>query len=211
MIEPIFTQRNAAALTNVIERDAVSYQKARDSALLHRALSLALESAFRFGQDMPVGAVTANQTEITGRSFASDRRLDWQPMHAERYAVIDTLYNRHFSSAPDTLVVTIEPCDDCQDFIADPRWLGGAIRRVGFGISRAEVAERGLVRPHEETAAERVARIGYPYEVFQVEDEDLRKMGGIILDHVQRNTATGRVSIDAEGLNEEVIAFNVLG
>lgn len=209
MLEPIFTARNEAAKLHVIDGDPDSVRKAKDAALLHRAIGLALESAFRFGRDFPVGAVAANDESITGRYYASDHRLDWPQVHAEVMAIIDSAYNR-FIARPDTLVVTLEPCDNCQDFIGTRRdW--AQITRVGFGITRAEVAERGLVKPHNETAEERVARLGYPYEVFKIEDEMLQKAGGIILDHVQRDTSSGRVSIDTENLNEALIELNVHG
>src|SRR3989344_3582791 len=197
MHEPIFTARNEAAKRHMKEGDPVSYRKALDAALLHRAIGLAIESAFRFGQDLPVGAVAANDNWITGRYYSSDGRLSWPPMHAEVMALIDSEYNR-FVSIPDTLVVTLEPCDRCQDSIASTDWC--RIKRVGFGISREEVAERGLVIPYEETIFERTARLGYAYELFKVDDDQLYKAGGLILDFVQRDVANGSVRVDKEKL-----------
>jgi len=207
MLEPIFTDRNEAARALIVPGDAESLKKARDSALLHRATELAIESAFMHGKDLPVGAVAANNLWITGRYYASDKRLDWPPVHAEVMALIDSEYNRDVSLGPDTLMVTVEPCNNCQDFIAGQDW--GHITRVGFGLTRNEMAEKGLVKPHNETIFERVARLGYPYEVFKVEDEQLHKAGGIILDFVRRDTATGLTTIDTQGLTAALTALNL--
>lgn len=207
MLEPIFTDRNEAARALIVPGDAESLARARDSALLQRATELAIESAFMYGKDLPVGAVAANSLWITGRYYASDKRLNWPSVHAEVMALIDSEYNRDVSLGPDTLVVTVEPCNDCQDFIASQDC--GRITRIGFGLTRGEVAEKGLVKPHDESIFERVARLGYPYEVFKIEDEELHKAGGIILDFVRRDTATGLTTIDTEGLTTALSALNI--
>lgn len=208
MIEAIFTPRSEFAKRHIKEGDPDSLKKARYAALLHRAIGLAIESAFRFGQDLPAGAVVANDHSITGRYYASDVRLDWTPMHAEVMALIDSAYN-DTAGDPNTLVVNLEPCDNCQDFIAKRDW--GRIERVGFGISREELADRGLVKPHDETIYERVARLDYPFEVFQIQDDELHKAGSVILDHVQRDISTGIVRVDTERLNEALIELNTFG
>ena len=208
MLEPIFTDWNQAANRHITEEDVDSVRKAIDAALLHRATELAIESAFRFGRDLPVGAVTANPSWITGRYYSGDNRLSWPQMHAETMAIIDSAYNRFVTTPPDTLIVTLEPCDNCQDFIANPNWYQD-IKRVGFALPRVEVAERELVKPHSETAIERVTRLGYGYEVFQVEDDQLQKAGRTILDFVKRDLSTGAVVIDTDGLSEALTGLNI--
>jgi pyrimidine deaminase RibD-like protein len=108
MIEAIFTPSSELAKRHIKEDDPGSLKRAHDAALLHRAIGLAIESAFRFGQDLPVGAVVANDHAITGRYYASDVRLDWAPMHAEVMALIDSEYNST-AGDPNTLVVNLEP------------------------------------------------------------------------------------------------------
>lgn len=205
MIEAIFTPQNEFAKRYIVEGDLESVKKARHSALMHRAIGLAIESAFRFGQDLPVGAVAATDEFVTGRYYASDKRLDWPPMHAEQMALIDSEYN-YTHGRPHTLVVNLEPCDSCQDMVASRRWEN--IKHVGFDITREELAERGLVKPHDETIFERVERLGLPFDVFQVEDEELHKANGVILDHVRRDASTGLVVVDTVGLSEALMQLN---
>lgn len=199
MIEPIWHP-----LHGKLTPETPEYMKRRDEALLWRATNLAIESALRFGADLPVGAVAAEGDLIAGRYFASDRRFGGPhtEKHAEVMAILDTKFN--WLQQPDTVVVTIEPCDNCQDFLAAQPGL----KRVGFGLSREEVAEKGLVKPHGESIFERVRRLGYGFEPVLIEDEELRRAGSLILDFAKRDVRSGAVTVDAPGLREAIKALN---
>lgn len=195
-----------AAMPRLNETSPDAMQRARDAALLWRATNLAIEGAFRFGRDLPVGAVAAAGDWVVGRFFASDMRTGFDFMHAEHRAVLDAKMDR-FNPPPDTVVVTAEPCDNCQDFLAGQ----STIRRVAFGLTREELAARGLVKPHSENIFSRALRIGLPYEVAQVDDPDLLKAGRVILDHVVRDINTGLVTVNQQTLHEALVALNEEG
>jgi len=206
MIEPIFTPFNRPAHGYLAETDPRTLEQSRDKALLHRAISLAIESAFSRGQDLPVGAVAASGNMIVGRSVASDRRINIKRAHAEFMAVQDAVMQSLRSGAPkpDTIVVTLEPCDNCQDFLATlPN-----VKRVGFGLSRAQVAENGLVKPHDETIFQRALKVNLPYQIIQIDDPDLQQVGEIVLDHTRRDIHDEHVEIDHNGLRQALISFN---
>lgn len=167
---------------------------------------MAIESAFSFGKDLPVGATAAAGDWTVGRYFASDRRNGYKQMHAEYMAVMDAKMNqlRTRSEAPDTVVVTLEPCGNCQDFFATIP----SMKRVGFGLPRKTASDRGLVKPHEETIFGRALRVGLPYEVVQIDDPNLIETGNIILAHTRRNLETESVEIDHLGLQRALIELN---
>lgn len=203
MREPIYKAENAFALRHGLRGKPADLERTRDAALLWRATTLAIESAFSHGQDLPVGAVAAHRDAIVGRSYASDKRHRYAQMHAEYMAVMDAMANsRNFG--PDTLAVTLEPCDNCQDFIATQP----TIRRVVFGLTRRDAADRGLVKSHDETIFQRALRVGLPYQVMQVDDEALQLAGGVILEHTQRHVASGAVQIDKTGLQAALTRLN---
>lgn len=204
MIEPIFRPGNEAALPQLDDTSPEAMLLARDRALLWRATNLAIESAFRFGEDLPVGAVAAGDNWIVGRYFASDQRNALRPMHAEYMAVTDAYFNRNFAPPVDTVVVTIEPCDNCQDYLA----LQPGIKRVGFGVSRQQVAELGLVKPHDETIFQRALRIGLPYEIIQIDDEQLLTANHTVLGHISRDVNTGKVQVDRIRLQKDLVTLN---
>lgn len=204
VIEPIFRPENEAALPQIGDTSPEAMLLARDRALLWRATNLAIESAFRFGKDLPVGAVIAGGEWIVGRYFASDQRNELRPMHAEYMAVTDAYFNRDFAPPVDTVVVTVEPCDNCQDYLASQP----GIKRVGFSMARQQVAELGLVKPHDETIFQRALRVGLPYEVIQIDDEQLREANRTVLSHVSRDVDTGQVQVDRIGLHEDLVKLN---
>ena len=174
-----------------------AFDRARDEGLMLRATTLAIESALSFGVDLPVGAVVAQRNMIVGRYFASDKRNNISVQHAERMAVLETWLDP-LHAKPDTIGVTIEPCDDCQDFLATQP----SIKRVVFGISRNEVADRGLVKPHTEDIFDRKERLQLPFEVIKLENQRLLQIGGIILDFTTRELYSGIVNVDTTGLIE---------
>lgn len=201
MLEAIFKE-GSEILDRYLAADEQGKLAIRDEALLRRAIELALESAFTYGIDLPVGAVVASGREIVGRWFARDVANRHRFAHAEFMAIGDWQMGKIAvgSPSPDTLVTTIEPCVRCQDAIARVP----SIKRVGFGITRSEVAERGLVTPHDETIFERTKRLGLPYEVVLIDDPMTTAVGGIILDHVSRDREIGAVEVDRDGLVEAI-------
>lgn len=202
MIEPIFVPGNEAALPRLHDTSPTSAIEARDRALLWRATTLAIESALRFGSDLPVGAAAAAGEVIVGRHFASDKRLKHHPAHAEFMAIADAEMTKLRSNTPmpDTVVVTLEPCDDCQDFLASTP----SIKRVSFGLPRSAAEERGLLKKHRETIFERALRVGLPYEIVQIDDPQLLALGNTILDNTHRDPHTEVVTIDSLGLQRSL-------
>jgi pyrimidine deaminase RibD-like protein len=180
-----------------LEQEQPEYSQLRDEALMWRAVSLAVESMETHGIDMPVGAVVAQGNQIVGRSFASDTRFGGQYLwaHAEVMADLDSQVGSFsYHASPDVVAVSLEPCNHCQDYFSRHP----SVRRVLFGISRPEVAERGLVNPHDETIYERVERLGYKFEVAQISGPAL-KAGQAILDFTRRDLRSGVVTVDVEG------------
>lgn len=205
MLESVFTPNNEVVWHDLSDTEE-DRQTARDRALLFRATNLAIENAFSHSIDLPIGAVAARGDWIVGRYIASDHRLNRRQMHAEYMAIQDWQISRisFGAEAPNTLVVSVEPCDDCQDFIATIP----SIDRVGFGLSRSEIEERGLVKKHHETIYERVERLRLPYRVFQIEEPPLLQTGRVILDFTRRNLQTEEVEIDRHGLHQALVELN---
>jgi tRNA(Arg) A34 adenosine deaminase TadA len=203
MREPLFNPHNEVARRHEIPGDELSYLRSIHAAALHRATTLAIESAFIHGIDLPVGAVALDGDQVVGRSFASDVRLGAPSLHAEVMTLLDTEFDT-LRGKPRTVVVTAEPCVSCQDALARHEGVG----HVAYGVSRTEMAEMGLVRPKDETFAERAQRIGLPYTVGQVEDGPLRVAGLTVLGHVKRDIDSGRVRVDRDGLSASLRALN---
>jgi pyrimidine deaminase RibD-like protein len=204
MHEPIFRAENRAAWDGYENMPPEEKLKARDRALLWRATTLAIESAFRFGKDFPVGAVAAKGNEIIGRHFASDKRHGFRELHAERMAVLDAIADSILGEEPDTVIVTLEPCNMCQDFLAT---IPG-VKRVGFGTWRSEVAERELVKPRDENIMSRALRVGLPFEVVHIDDKQLQTAGAVILDNMHRDPQTEEVVVDQESLSRHLRQLN---
>lgn len=206
MIEPLRVAGNSAAWQS-LEVGPQTGQQARDRALLWRATTLAIESAFRFGKDLPVGAVAAVNNTVVGRHFASDRRFGYKHMHAEYMTIADarmTQLKDAGAPTPDTVVVSVEPCNDCQDFLATVP----SIKRVGFGLPRTAVEDKGLIKRHDESIFGRALRLGLPYEVVQIDDPLLHEVGNIILDNTHRDPHSEVVEIDRLGLQRALTEFN---
>lgn len=203
MREPLYNRYNGWLEDTINPDDPSSAQRAQDRAALHRAIILSIESASTYGLDLPVGAVALHRGEVIGRGFANDRRFRQDPFHAEIMAILDTRFDV-MRGQTDTLVTSLEPCNRCQDFVADER----SIKRVAFGLSRAEVAAMGLVRPAQENIFERKERLGLPYEVVQIDDKVLHSVGLTILKHVERDPDSGIVVFDVSSLNDALVAIN---
>ena len=167
-----------------------------------RASVLALESALTHGTDMPCGAVAVRGDRIVGRGFAGDKRLGFDPYHAELAALGDAEMGRITSHAPppDTLVVTFEPCGPCQSIIphACPE-----ITKVYYAVGREDLEERGLLKIRPKIDEGGVD--GY-YE--KLPEGPATWMNRVLLDHVQRDLETGEVTIDTEGLTANIDGTN---
>ena len=169
---------------------------------LKRALGQAVESVWLHGADMPVGAIALHEERIVGVGYASDRRLNDPLLHAEAVAIFDA------SSEPiDTVITTLEPCVQCQDFIADQP----GIKQVAYGLPRLEASNRGLIRHHDETAGERAERMQLPFEIVRLDDPSLRAIGRSILDSVSRNPDTNELEINSKTLLGDMVRLNQLG
>lgn len=163
-----------------------------DVAGMRSALAHAIESAMVYSADMPVGAVAITNGEIVGYGTANDQRKGDPLLHAEVEAVQDALYG-DVPRRPDTIVTTLEPCGQCQDYLAG---IGG-LRRVVFGLPRSEASDRGLVAARPISAAERAKSRGYSFEVVHMDNPSLSTIGKAVLDSVlSRDFETGAVTID---------------
>lgn len=203
MREPLFTPGNAFLKGMIIDGQPETLRSARESAALHRATNLAIESAFSYGIDFPVGAVALQGGDIVGRGFANDTRLGQSVIHAEIMAMLDTRFDV-MGAKPDTLVVTCEPCVQCQDGLSAYH----SLKRVVFGLSRAEISAMGLVKPKDEDIFMRADRLDLPYEVAQSQDEQLKEVGLTIFNFVSRQPDSGEVSVDCQGLSAALRRLN---
>ncbi len=158
---------------------------------LRHAYGLAVAGAITHGVDLPVGAVAMCGGEIVGSGIASDVRLGNPGLHAEVMAVVDA------ASVPvDTLVVTLEPCYRCQDFLAKVPGLA----RVFFGVPRDELEVRELLRPHGEHIADRARRVELPFAVAQIDHPETTRFGLAVLDAVLRDYENDMVVVDQKAL-----------
>lgn len=202
MLSPLFGIEDIRRLRADPDTPPSEITRLRDKSLLITATELAVAGAFKYGTDLPVGAAAAAGDWINGRYYASDRRAGYRQMHAEYMAVQDAALDVA-APRPDTVVVTLEPCDACQDFLATIP----SIKRVGFGLPRREVEERGIVKPHGETIFERADRLGLPYEVVLISDPLLLRVGRTILDNVHRDPVREVVGIDTLKLQADFMAL----
>ena len=180
-----------------------------ETAAMHHVMEIGLANTIKHKTELPCGAVATRGAVMIGKGVPTDFRLMQDPLHAEfnagASARLDPTYRpvnvydsegKVVAGPPDTFRVGFEPCDNCQDWLATQP----GIKRVAFILSRVDLANKGLVKPHPETIFERVERLGFPYTVEQLQDEELRGIGLSILDHVQRNPKTEVVTIKADPL-----------
>ncbi len=167
-------------------------------ALLWRATSLAIESAFRFGADLPVGATIGNDSEQIAGVFASDNRTGVDELHAERYALYKS---EMYGFIPKMLGVTMEPCSPCQNAISS-----NSVEDCYFVLSREQVSDLGLVNS-------RPGLLDGPIETespyyTQVSDPLLTDINLAILSNVHRNSDSGNVVVDTEKLMNDLCEFD---
>lgn len=207
MLEPLFTPANRAAWEYVDRDDSEAILRARLSAGLYRAINLAIESAFTYGIDFPIGAVALQGDRISGRGHANDIRFGQKHLHAETMALLDSRFSFGTvarTALADTLIVSLEPCDSCQKELSHVPGL----TRVAFGLSRNDLADRGLINPHDSDIFTRSKERNYPYEITQIKDPALRTAGLTIFDHVTRDPQTGTVDVDMPALSAALEKLN---
>jgi tRNA(Arg) A34 adenosine deaminase TadA len=183
-------------------RDPLNTRKALESLALRMATNLAIECAFKNGTDVPIGAVALRGGEIIGTGSASDRQLRQKHLHAEAMALYDT-FTKPDSDEPMTMVVSAEPCRSCQDFMAD-----NGVSRIVFGLSRLDLVELDIVKPHGESIFDRTMRLGMPFDIEQLEDPYLRGIGLTVMESVWRDKQTEEVSINTLALAENLASYN---
>jgi len=202
MIEPLFLPTIIAGdlqiRPTVRPREAFALEKYG----LWRATSLAIESALRFGRDMPVGAVTIDGESVSSGFFASDMRTGYSFTHAEERAIT---YAGMYGLKPRLLCVNLEPCGGCQSAIAS-----SPVEKVAFVFDREATSSRGLInsRPGLLEEIDQGKEVGF--EPIQILDPALIKINGIVFDNVQRDRTTGTVEIDRERMRAELAVLPMI-
>lgn len=200
MLLSVFSNGGEVAL-EVHQADRIA---ARDAALLYHASRAAIEGAFRFGVDFPVGAVVAVGGFVVGQYYASDNRTGLDSAHAEFMAAASARADR-INPPSDTVAVTLEPCTKCQDFLLTQ----SGIRRIIYGLPREAASARGLVKPHSETIEERFQRLGINHvSITRVLDPALVRIGETLLDSSRRNPTEGTTRIDQKFLSKALEELN---
>ncbi len=160
------------------------------------AIELAERSALNNGKDIPVGAVALHGAALVGSGYASDGASGLDHMHAEVAALEQT----SDSQFPPTIIVsTMEPCEACQDAIAEVE----TVTTVAYVTPRSELSDRGLVMARR-SISERAARFEFPYNVVQLDNPILRQRALKPLDYTVRDLATGITKVDSEGFRAHI-------
>ena len=191
MCAPLLVGEGANGSQIDLSRFAMSY-----------ATTLAILGAHEFGVDLPVGAVALDGDEITGAGIASDNRLGDSTLHAEKMFVMDPILGIDTGRNITEIAVGLEPCPMCQDFMVDR-----GVEKVTFTLPRTELSRRGLVKHHDDDIFRRVARLGLPLEVVQLEDERISKVVSLLFDNTLRDVATGDVFVDVDSFSVDVTRF----
>ena len=161
---------------------------ARLERVAERAIKLSYQSALENGKDLPVGAVALRGSMIIGSGFAMDQYKGQHNQHAEVVAIAQA--EQDFYMVPDTIVSTLEACTACQTHMATLR----PLTTFAFVIPRATVAERGLVTPRPPMP------ITLPFDIIHLDNPSLQQKALAPLRRTTRDTATGIVTIDQDGV-----------
>jgi tRNA(Arg) A34 adenosine deaminase TadA len=174
-------------------QDALAIPK----AVLWRASALAIEGAFRFGTDLPVGASLSDGSQQSTGFFASDRRTGYDHLHAERYVLARS---EMYQLTPTIMGVTMEPCLPCQSAINAEN-----IKSCYFVLSRQQVAELGLVNDRPGLLDGPVQQ--EPPFYIQVTDPILTDINLTLLRNTVRDRNTGVVEVDRDKLMSDLCEF----
>ncbi|MDB5166971.1 MAG: Cytidine and deoxycytidylate deaminase zinc-binding region [Candidatus Saccharibacteria bacterium] len=153
-----------------------------------RAIDLAEYSAINNGKDIPVGAIALFGAAIAGSGYAMDGESGIQHMHAEIVSLEQAMHT------PDTVVTTMEPCEQCQDRMAEIE----SIKTVAYVTPRTELSDRLLVNPRP-SINERIARYELPYRVIRLSNPALLQRALEPLEFTSRDLLTGTTDVDSEG------------
>lgn len=153
-----------------------------------RAINLAEYSALNNGKDIPIGAVALLGAAIAGEGYAMDGTSGIKHMHAEVVSLKKAQYS------PDTVVTTMEPCEQCQDYMAEIE----SIKTVVYVTPRTELSDRLLVNPRP-SIDERIARYELPYRVVRLSSPTLIQRALEPLDFTTRDLLSGVTDVDSEG------------
>ena len=170
-------------------------------ALLTAATRAAINGALTHGVDMPVGAAISKNGRILSTAYAQDNLLHDKSAHAERMAV-QHAHQQFPGIEPDTIAVTLEPCNTCQDYLAT---ISG-LRRVVYALPTTVAESHGIVRPKDKTIFERDKRDKFPYQVIQANNEQLSTIGKLLFTATSRDIDTGETSVDPTKLHEHLPA-----
>jgi tRNA(Arg) A34 adenosine deaminase TadA len=171
-------------------------------------------------QDLPVAALAIRGSDhMLGQYIASDNRLvrtndpvtkrkysaqavanRRQGYHGERLALQQANARRKQEpgSIATAMVVTLEPCDSCQDFFAAPPQ-SIHINEMVYGTSRDRAAEIGVLKPHPQSFFERAQDNDFGLNVIRIDDPATQAVNEELLRCVDRDRwgAEG-VQLDAE-------------
>lgn len=164
--------------------------------LLAEATKSAIEGVYGFGLDVPVGAATSQDGQFIAADYAKDNLLANPHAHAEYMALQKTI-ELDPEAKPDTIGVTLEPCRSCQEYLSNT----SSIKLVAFALPIAEASMRRIIRKKTDTILERHEQGALPFNVLQVEDPQLQRIGRLLLDLTSRDINTGETSIDLLGLD----------
>jgi pyrimidine deaminase RibD-like protein len=177
------------------------YEKFPEHPFLDNAAELAIKLAERSalinGKDIPVGAIALFGAAIVGTGYASDGESGLGHLHAEVVALEHAYHDPNTS--PTIVVSTLEPCDKCQDTIAEIE----TVSTVAYVTPRTALSDRQLVmnRPSIE---ERAARFELPYKVIRLDNPLLTQRALEPLDYTTRDLSTGITKVDSEGFRAHI-------
>jgi pyrimidine deaminase RibD-like protein len=169
--------------------------------LLLEATKVAIEGAYKFGVDVPVGAATSENGRILAADYAKDNLIGDERAHAE-YMALQKTHELHHVAEPDTIGVTLEPCFSCQKYISE----NPSIQLVTFVLPIAQASLRNIVRKKNGDIFQKSEQGELPFTVVQFEDAQLAKIGGTLLDFTKRNIETKETTVDLLGLHRALPA-----
>jgi tRNA(Arg) A34 adenosine deaminase TadA len=168
------------------------------------AVGLSLMSVLENGAEYPVGAVALGREGIVGSGYALDRTTGDELMHAEVAAALTAqAKNQKFT----TIVTSMEPCIQCQDYLHE----NTNVKRIAYVLGREESIRRHHVNDHGESAAERVGRLGLRFEIIHINHPSLQMIGQSALDSTVRDRTLKTVSTSAPDMVKMLADMHALG
>lgn len=151
-------------------------------------------------QDLAIGAAVCDPTsgQVYGLGFAQDQETGNRLLHAEVAAMLDAR-QRGVGLGSLMLATTVEPCPSCLDEIDK-----AGIPRVLYGVSRFQLEQMGIVKPHG-LDAQSIAEAGrkegrYRFALDELTDtpatQALRRLCLRLLMGFERDLESGEVRQD---------------